>query len=126
MGDEMSHFTQKYGTRLASHPDPFPTLGYDVGNYLFTALEKAGTPLYLDRVIEQEPSFEGLSIQIDMDENRVTRHLFIRPLTDKAQQLLDSLQGGQLPAASEDPIERSEEHTSELSHVANSYAVFCL
>ncbi len=106
MSDEMSHFTQEYVTRFGSEPDPFSTLGYDVGNYLFTALEKAGNPLYLDRVIEQEPIFEGLSIQIDMDENRVNRHLFIRPLTDKAQQLLDSLQGGQLPAASEDSIEQ--------------------
>src|SRR5690625_7048314 len=47
MGDEMSHFTQEYVTRFGSEPDPFSTLGYDVGNYLFTALEKAGNPLYL-------------------------------------------------------------------------------
>lgn len=104
--DEMSHFTQEYVTRFGNEPDQFSTLGYDVGNYLFTALEKAGNPLYLDRVIKQETLFEGLSIQIDMDENRVNRHLFIRPLTDKARQLLDSLQDGRLPAATEDPIEQ--------------------
>lgn len=90
---EMSQFTEEYVTRFGIEPDQFSTLGYDVGSYLFTALETAGNPLYLDRVLQQENRYEGLSIQIDMDEGRVNQHLFVRPLTQRAEQLLDSIHG---------------------------------
>lgn len=103
---EVIQFTDEYVTRFGIEPDQFSTLGYDVGSYLFTALETAGNPLYLDRVLQQENIYEGLSIQIDMDESRVNQHLFVRPLTDRAQQLLDTIQGVPGPAGEEDVNEQ--------------------
>lgn len=101
--NEFQQFNDEYQTRFGSAPDQFSLLGFDVASYLFSALETAGNPRYLDRVLQQDSIYEGLSIRIDLDEDRVNRHLFVRPLTEKAEQLLEFIEGDIAPAAESDP-----------------------
>lgn len=81
---------QDFETRFGIEPDRFAKIGFDVGTYLFNSLSEAGNPSYLGEVIMNRPSYDGLELSIDMDQNRVNQHLFIRPVTDRARQRLSS------------------------------------
>lgn len=84
--ETIDFFTQDYETRFGNTPDRFSKLGYDTANILFESLETAGNPYYLARVIRSKTGYNGLSLRVDFDGNRINQHVYIRPLTVKARE----------------------------------------
>jgi ABC-type branched-subunit amino acid transport system substrate-binding protein len=85
-------FQQDFETRFGFTPDNFASIGYDAANYLFQSLETAGNPIYLDRVLRTRSPYNGLSIKIDFDGNRVNQHLNVHPLTGKAEEKMEEME----------------------------------
>lgn len=86
----VNFFQNDYKTRYGSDPDRFSHLGYDTATYLFQSLERAGNPVYLERALRTSPEHRGLSINIHFDGYRINQNLFIRPLSDKAKQRINT------------------------------------
>lgn len=85
-------FQQDFETRFGFSPDNFASIGYDAANYLFQSLETAGNPIYLDRVLKTRSPYNGLSLKIDFDGNRVNQHLNVHPLTGKAEEKMEEME----------------------------------
>lgn len=85
----VEYFEEDYENRFGSSPDRFSKAGYDAVNYLLQSLETAGNPVYLNRTLRDGESHNGLSMRINFDGNRVNQHVFIRPLTPKAEERME-------------------------------------
>jgi ABC-type branched-subunit amino acid transport system substrate-binding protein len=79
-------FVDDYQTRYGLEPDDFSMLGFDIASFLLQQLETAGNPAYLKQSLVASDNYRGLSIRINMNGKRSNQHLFIRPLSQKAQQ----------------------------------------
>lgn len=79
-------FVDDYQTRYGLEPDDFSMLGFDIATFLLQQLETAGNPAYLKQALVDSDDFRGLSIRINMNGKRSNQHLFIRPLSQRAQQ----------------------------------------
>lgn len=86
----VNFFESDYETRFESVPDRFSHLGYDTATYLFQSLERAGNPIYLERALRTSPEHKGLSLDIHFDGFRINQNLFIRPLSDRAKERINS------------------------------------
>ncbi len=83
-------FEDEYITKFGIDPDRFSRLGYDTATYLFQSLERAGNPVYLERALRTAPVYNGLSVRVNFDGQRVNQNLFIRPLSDRARARLQN------------------------------------
>ncbi len=81
---EVAYIKQDFETRFGIEPDRFAKIGYDVGAYLFSSLNEAGNPAYLGKVLMNREPYEGLELSIEMNQERINQHLFIRPLSQPA------------------------------------------
>ncbi|CAN5244168.1 ABC transporter substrate-binding protein [soil metagenome] len=81
---EVAYFKQDFETRFGIEPDRFAKIGYDVGTYIFRSLSEAGNPAYLGKVLMNRDFYEGIELSIEMDQERINQHLFIRPLSQSA------------------------------------------
>lgn len=86
----VNFFESDYETRFESVPDRFSHLGYDTATYLFQSLERVGNPIYLERALRTSPEHKGLSLDIHFDGFRINQNLFIRPLSDRAKERINS------------------------------------
>jgi ABC-type branched-subunit amino acid transport system substrate-binding protein len=77
-------FIDDYRSRYGLEPDEFSMLGFDIATFLLQRIETAGNPAYLKQSLSESDLFRGLSIRIDMDGKRSNQHLFIRPLSERA------------------------------------------
>lgn len=83
-------FEEDFENRFGVEADRFAKTGYDTATYLFQSLEEAGNPAYLGRVLREGPPYDGLSLKIDFGEKRVNQYVYIRPLTQKAVEKIDT------------------------------------
>lgn len=89
--DAVEFFEVDFETRFGTLPDRFAKAGYDAANYLFRSLETAGNPVYLRRTLRSTEPQEGLSMKIDFRGKRVNQHVYIQPLTAKAEERLEEI-----------------------------------
>jgi len=89
--DRIAHFREDFSTRFGRDPDTFARIGYDTGQFLFSALEEAGNPQMLNRALRNAPSYRGLSMDIHFDGEQINRHVQLVPANDRARQLLNQL-----------------------------------
>jgi len=75
---KLDQFEQDFELRFGIESNEFARIGYDTGNYLLNALKTAGNPNYLNRVMRQLPTFNGLEFQIEFNGQRVNRHVNIQ------------------------------------------------
>ncbi len=88
-GEIEDFFIQDYESRFGSSPDRFSRLGYDSANILFQSFETAGNPVYLTRALQEKTQYNGLSLTVNFDGQRINQHVFIRPLSDRARQRME-------------------------------------
>ncbi len=81
----VSYIEQDFETRFGLRADRFAKIGFDAGSYLFQALNTAGNPKHLNKVLMQNPTYEGLALRVAFNNYRVNQHVYINPLSDSAK-----------------------------------------
>ena len=97
----------------------------ETGHLVFSTLHTVGAAKTIDRIVDMFPSEQQQQVRTQL--STVCEGVV-------SQQLIKTIDGRKRVAALEvivaNPaivfISRSEEHTSDSSHITNSYAVFCL
>ncbi|MGF1670407.1 MAG: ABC transporter substrate-binding protein [Balneolaceae bacterium] len=75
---KLAQFEQDFELRFGIPPNQFSRIGFDAGNFLLDALDRAGNPEYLSQVIRQFPLYKGLEIQVHFDGTRINQRVNIR------------------------------------------------
>lgn len=78
------YMEQDFQTRFGIEADQFAKIGFDVGTFLFSHIDRAGNPSYLGESIRNSSVHPGTVLQIDMNGSRINQHVFIRPLSSPA------------------------------------------
>ncbi len=81
-------FSTGFERRFGFEPDRFAKIGYDTAAFLLDALERAGNPDYLVRMIREAPLFQGEAIQIHFEQSQINRMVEVIPLTYRAEVML--------------------------------------
>lgn len=79
-------FMEDYERRFGSAPDRFSKVGYDAAIFLFRSLETAGNPVYTARALRTKPQYNGLSMRVHFNGERINQNVYIRALSNSANQ----------------------------------------